>query len=1104
MALSATLEADFGDGGFSLTGTVDGLGGDLDAVAVPDVPLDADGIASAVDGLADVDPSVLADGATVVVGALGAVGVEVPMVDDLLGPLTAVLDAAAAFGELDLDGPAAAFGSAGADLDAVGLDALRSLFGGLGAAVESPGVGALTDLVGALIPGGLDLGTTLDGFGADAQGVIVGVQAFGSLMATWSATSEIVDGARLVESMLTPAEIDALTRRLAGWNDQDLAGLLVGVDLPDPGLIEIVSAPILAMTADIRIASDALTRGLGFGQATLVGLDVAGLVGKLDAATALVSEEGFDAVRLASERVVAALDPVLSLTLPEPEESIEAFWSLIGGQLNGLAGGIDALDPAALASGLTSGLTTATGLVGEIAAGAEAVVVAARAAFESVRQALAAIDLGPITDALDTILGPVQSVLDEITSLVGDAQVTIEAASAVVVDAMNTVRSSFEAAATLIADAFGRIQTALDALGLDNLQQTLEAGIAPIADTVSGIHLAPVFDTANDVIDTTADVVGAVPLGLLPDDAKADLADAVRPVQEIDFQRDVADVLNAKMTEILDGLDTEVLGAIDAAYRDVIAFLESIDPNAPLEEFEQTVFDPFLERLRALDPEELLAPLADALEPIQDSIEGLDLGVDVFGPVEGLIDDLQGQLATLDPSGLLDPVDAQVDEIRTEITTALHIDEIGEWLDEAEEVITGWLARLDPARFVAALDAAYDPLVRDLTNGAGGANPLATAIGMLMEGTGAPVRADAFAEVNSWVNGAAAGATVQRSLIAAAERMEALHAATTSLDLAGLVADLSQRYRPLRDAVLALPADSALRASVELEVLGASPLELLGPFVDALPPYRDALAESATALRRAAGSARSELDAVSAALREALRPLVAITDWLRSIASRFGLGGDLSAGAVITALLTQLTPSVVLEPILEAVSSLIARIDELAVTGVLGPVRESVTDLSAALAAIDLSFVTEELGATFAEVVATLDGLRPSVLLGDELAAVTELQAALAGFDPLGPVTGAVDALKTAIDDGAETLRPTVIFAPVTDIYDQIVDALGALDVRALLDPLLAALDSLALELGDGLDGLAVSLSKLQAALPDPESLAGGGGGSVGVSVGVG
>ena len=120
-------------------------------------------------------------------------------------------------------------------------------------------------------------------------------------------------------------------------------------------------------------------------------------------------------------------------------------------------------------------------------------------------------------------------------------------------------------------------------------------------------------------------------------------------------------------------------------------------------------------------------------------------------------------------------------------------------------------------------------------------------------------------------------------------------------------------------------------------------------------------------------------------------------------------------------------------------------------------------------------------------------------LLGDVLVEYEELQTALVEFDPLGPVREVVDAMTAIIDEVDTEFRPTVLFAPVTDLYQRLVGTLGALDLRSLLQPVLDGLDGIEIQLGEGLDGTAEALTKLQDALPDL-----GGGASASVSVGIG
>ena len=1105
MALSASLEAEFGQGGFSLTDIFAGLTTELTGIEAPDVPLDGASLSATTDQLGSIDASAMGDAIGLVVSALEALGVDLPLVDDLVAPMTAVLEAADQLIAIDIAESRDALLGQVTGIDGVGLDALGARLSNLEATMASEQVRTLTDIVSSLIPGGFDVGSVLGAFADDLRGFEMLLRSLGALMGVAMASREIAEGARSVLGMMDPGELDGISLALGRWTDHDLAGLLEGIDPTDPRLVEIIAEPILSMARDVRMAAEGLTRGFGFGHATLVGIDLLGLSGRLDAASALVTEHGLDAVRALAERIVALAQPVLTMQLPDPENSIEALLATIQGHLSTVAGAIDSLDPADLTAGLTTGFTAALSYIDGLAKAAEEMVVIARGAFETVKLAIAAIDLGPITDAINDALEPVTAVIDEITAVVGSAQATIEDASAVVVAAMDTVRVSFEDAAGAIATAFDRVDAFITALDLGNLQANIEVAIEPITGAVASLNVLPVFDTAVDVIDTAATVIGAVPLGLLPDDALEELAEAVRPVKAIDFQVDVADVLNARLDEIVAFLDTDLLGAIEEAYAAVIEFLDSIDPATPLEEIESEVFDPFLEELRAINPTELLAPLEEALVPFQDAIGGFDLGEELLQPIESAIDDIAARMAEFNPAAMLAPIESQVDDARTSITELLKLDDIKGHLDATETLITEALSRVDPDRILEVLDAASAPLTEELLSSRSDANVAGTALALLMQGTGMRVRGDSFDVVGGWIGGTPAGSLVQGLLSDAADSLESLLAATDSFDLSTIVTDLQPRYRSLQAGIDALPTDSPLRLAIEIEVAGASPLELLGPFVDAVSEYRNVLETAATELRRLAASERSGLDAVASGLRDALRPLLSITDWLRSIAGRFGLDATSSPREIVRAFAASFTPSTVLAPVIDAIKALIAKVEAMAVIGVLSPIREAINDVEAALAAIDIGFVVDELDAIHTEVVTSLDQIRPSVVLSDVLASFEALQTTLSSFDPLEPVRVAVDAMTDAVEDAAEQLRPTVVFEPVATIYQRVVNALGALNVRALLDPLLAAIERITLELGTGLDMTAVALGRLQDSLPDPDSLGGGSAGaSAGVSVGIG
>jgi hypothetical protein len=65
-----------------------------------------------------------------------------------------------------------------------------------------------------------------------------------------------------------------------------------------------------------------------------------------------------------------------------------------------------------------------------------------------------------------------------------------------------------------------------------------------------------------------------------------------------------------------------------------------------------------------------------------------------------------------------------------------------------------------------------------------------------------------------------------------------------------------------------------------------------------------------------------------------------------------------------------------------------------------------------------------------------------------------------------------------------DSARPTVVFAPVTEIHAELVRIAGGLDVVALIGPILESLDGIAVQLDNGFDRTGDALQRLQDALP--------------------
>ena len=939
--------------------------------------------------------------------------------------------------------------------------------------------------VTGLVPGGIDLEAPIAALGGQAGGIVALVQLLGALMATETLTRELESSAALVGGMLDLGQVEALTRRLDEWSrSAALPELVRAADPEDEAAVAAISGPVTEVTDTIRTASTLLVNGMAFGEAALVHAELPRVVAELEVAGALLSESALPPVRQLALNGRARLEPVLSVDFGAPADSFDAFLGEVTGLVADLGAAVDRLDPAALASPLTGLLQQLLEPLDRVTQVANETRAAFQSGFQTIHQAIAAIDLSPVTEAVRAALRPAVDALAALQALVGDAQQAIEDASQETVAALDDVKTSLGDAAKTVHDAYQRVAAIIEALNLDQLESEIRDGIAQVVQALHSAQLKPYFDASTDVMATAADLVSKVPVDLLPDDVKQDLEEAVAPIKQIDFDTAIKSVLEGQLDEILNTLDTEVLDEVAAAYAAVLVFLEGINPRPGFEELEREAFDPLVARLQAIDVAAVFEPVADVLDELKDAVRSFDLQRDVLQPLDDAVGELRDAFAGLDPAAAIAPIVQQVDELRQSIADVLRLDEWLNRLDAAVAFVDALLARLDFDGLVALLDSAWDAL-RPAPGSGQGSSALGTLLAGLLEGAGVPVRADAFATVARWLGGADAAAEVRSRLAAAVSALEQARAAVAAADVQPLVGRLQPLHRDLLTAVQSHPAGSLLRDRLEPLLERASPAELLGVHVANRERYLGELDEALGALRPAASSGRSEVNAVAGGLREALRPLNALPDKVRALFARFGVdvdGRDLRE--ILGGLFDRLEPSALLAPFSAAVARLKSKLSALVRDGLVGPVRQGVTDVQQLLAALDIGFLVTELQSLHDELLAQIDGLKPSVLLADLVASVEQTQQTILDFDPLGVARAAVDAMRQAIEEVVNDFRPTKLFAPILDLYDHVLKIAGGLDVKSLLEPILTALRDIEAQLDEGLDRTADALTRLQAALP--------------------
>jgi hypothetical protein len=123
-------------------------------------------------------------------------------------------------------------------------------------------------------------------------------------------------------------------------------------------------------------------------------------------------------------------------------------------------------------------------------------------------------------------------------------------------------------------------------------------------------------------------------------------------------------------------------------------------------------------------------------------------------------------------------------------------------------------------------------------------------------------------------------------------------------------------------------------------------------------------------------------------------------------------------------------------------------------------------------------------------------------LLAPSLAAFDTLKADVLAFDPVAPLKQLLDALKATIDRVLAKLNVAQLLEPAGKLFDQLVATLRQVDPDDAVQPLVAALRTLAGDIQKGIEQLRDALKRLQAAIPSSDALSGALGGAAGDAAG--
>ncbi|HTG33674.1 MAG TPA: hypothetical protein VLB76_12170 [Thermoanaerobaculia bacterium] len=1008
----------------------------------------------------------------------GALGPVLRSIQDLVPTLAAPLAALES-----LTGPLELLEAATKQKPPV-TDQIRTLIDRLEAELKAPGgsgfAGRLARLVAALgaAPEGQALeqllGTWLQAGGIAPAGG--GLLPLGELAAGVPGALEALGGLMSLETVLADGE--RLAAILAGRLDP------AAVDLRLDALLSVLDAAAAAEPAaavpllgQARVQLDELGTGvaeeMAFGEATLLYLDLPRLQIEVKRAAATVSAADTEAIARALEALAGRLPGLAGIPLDGiAERGLDELLNDLESRSAELADAIAQADTSLFTAPIQDTVSRLHAVRQQVNAAIAQSAVAARAALEELRDAVAALPVALAADPVRGFVDRVRKAIAEVEHLVAQVKAGIAALAAKAQEAVEAAEAGLATFKMAIKEVFDAADEAVDALHLDTVIGQVEVDVRAFADQLAAFQMKPYVDAAVNGIDKAAGVIEKVPFKLLPASMKAEV-DALISSLRSDPERLKA--FEPDWEEIQGELEAQVKD-LKKSYDGLMAEIAELDPRELAAGLDGTLHD-LAAQVREISPRISLEPVAKAVETLRSAVASVDFAKEL-DDLQTAFDEILLRVDAYSPDALVKPLRERLDAARTRLLAELRIDDWSPALADLARSAEDLLALLDPARAEEEIAAAWDEARRLLATlpelaAAGGFGTLITAF---LTGTGLRVHPLAFEVVARWLGGKA-GAS--RSDLGGrtgrlAQAIAKARAAVETIDPQQILARLLPRLEQVRglagDAAIQEVQDVAQRA--------------LGSLVNNRKRYLAALAAAAGVAEILSHAGFAEAEAGVLRLRGAVDPLRILWRLLLRLLARAGVHGlEEGLTGLLRGVLDAAPPERVariLAPILQAVHARLSA----AIEDVRKELDSGIQELKGLIGEISLAPLETALSGLHLEIHAQLAPLSPRALLGDLSQDLQTLQAGVLALDPLQGLEAALAGLR----DGAARLLETIDAGDLLDEpirrWEKIVAAFAGLDIEALLAPVLESLDGLREETDAGFDQAIAAYARLQEALP--------------------
>ena len=934
-------------------------------------------------------------------------------------------------------------------------------------------------------------------------GVIVAFAAAGqasTLVRRLVRASDALDAAVRVErlSTLRQATIDAYAAATAS---------LRGLRAPDAAAEAAVTTSLLALRTAQQAYVRELTNILAFGEAAAVTIDLERANERFAQLGKSVASIKLDALGEVSSSAEALLNGILPKATSQGPTAADELDATMRRLLVELKSKVDEFDVSSIEQGIDSAIGTVTAPLDKLEKFKEDVEREVRGVLETIKDAIASVDLSPLRTEFDRSMGEVQSVTQQIAGEIGEVRGAIEGAIGQVTGALKEAHDFILNPETglkaQIEKIFQQIHDILSQIDIQGTVGSVTEGVNKVTVELEKIELTPYIDATCMAIDVVAEIIDTVAPLLVTDDLRKKLSEATAVLREVDF-----DAIRVELQKVLDtiieGVDAEVLGRISEEYKKVVAAIAKIDPTPALESLQAEVFDPLIAELEKIKPAEAMQPVNDVFAEARTTLSGFDPAASLDFLVE-FHHTVSDQFEQVSPDKLLEPVQTALADLRKAITQSLRLHEIHDVLDKVESALAPILELADISMWFAQLDdgivamrhsiETFDP--RALLG------PLAGVLRDAFDRTGAVLDRHGLAAL--WEALVGSGEPLSAQLTKAATTIAGVRDRAASINVGTIITELRPLHQELRGAFTG--ASLSVGAKVELTgVVGqVDPMSAFATVQSRAPRAQAALVSlhaDFTAMASKAAPVLGTSQQVIDALRVLRRPLEALWELvLTPLRSIMPIPQGAGVRAILLAAFDALDPRRWKTEIQQLAQSILAKLRVLTGGTVIVALKRALEKVMALVDGLNIDDLAAALREIHSAIAAQIEALNPEPLIASFRETYQSVVAALDVLDP-GPMIAELDsAYREDVVGLVKAISPRdLLVEPLKKLFAEISAMLGVLDIGELFKPVLDELRRLRTELLDGIERAGVSYEGLIASIPT----SGGGEASVSASVSVG